>query len=117
MLKKYKKVKWSVEARLSFERIKKALIEAPMLVSPDFTKEFSMFSFASENTIVFVLLQKNYDDLEQTVSFFSKILRGSYLKYSTMKNQAYILVKALKFFRNYVLHSKIIAYVPNIAVK
>ena len=34
-----------------------------------------------------------------------------------MKNQAYILVKALKFFRIYVFHSKILAYVPNIAVK
>ena len=34
-----------------------------------------------------------------------------------MEKQAYTLVKAMKFFRIYVLHSKILAYVPNIPVK
>ena len=34
-----------------------------------------------------------------------------------MEKQAYSLVKALKFFRIYVLHSKVIAYVPNAAIK
>ena len=39
------------------------------------------------------------------------------LKYSLIEKQAYALVKALKSFRVYILHSKIIAYVPNIVVK
>jgi hypothetical protein len=34
-----------------------------------------------------------------------------------MEKQAYALVKALKAFRFYVLHSKIIAYVPSASVK
>ena len=34
-----------------------------------------------------------------------------------MEKQAYALVKALKDFRVYILHSHIIAYVPNIVVK
>jgi hypothetical protein len=34
-----------------------------------------------------------------------------------MEKQAYALVKALKAFRVYVLHSKIIAYVPSASVK
>jgi hypothetical protein len=34
-----------------------------------------------------------------------------------MENKAYALVKALKSFRVYVLHSKIIAYVPSSSVK
>jgi hypothetical protein len=34
-----------------------------------------------------------------------------------MEKQAYAMVKALKAFRTYVLHSKIIAYVPTSAVK
>jgi hypothetical protein len=34
-----------------------------------------------------------------------------------MEKQAYELVKALKYFRVYILHSKIIAYVPNSTVK
>lgn len=39
------------------------------------------------------------------------------LKYSPIEKQAHALVKALKSFRVYVLHSKIIAFVPNITVK
>ena len=34
-----------------------------------------------------------------------------------MEKQAYALVNALNFFRIYVLHSKILAYVPSLAVK
>ena len=93
------------------------MIEAPVLIAPDYSKDFAFFSFASEDTIAVVLLQKKLDGLEQPICFFSKTLRYSELKYNTMENQAYALVKALKFFRIYVLHSKILAYVPNSAVK
>ena len=48
---------------------------------------------------------------------FSKTLRDSELKYNTLEKKAYSLVKALNFFRIYVLHSKIIAYVPNASIK
>jgi hypothetical protein len=34
-----------------------------------------------------------------------------------MEKQAYAMVKALKYFRIYILHSKIIAYVPSSIVK
>ena len=70
-----------------------------------------------KDTLAVVLLQKNNDGLEQPIAFFSKTLRDSELKYSTLEKQAYSLVKALKFFRIYVLHSKVIAYVPNAAIK
>jgi hypothetical protein len=39
------------------------------------------------------------------------------MKYDIMEKQAYALVKSLKDFRVYVLHSKFIAYVPSASVK
>ena len=117
MLKKDSEVKWSKQAKQAFENIKQALVEAPVLMAPDYTKDFAIFSFASQDTIAAVLLQKNSDNLEHPISFFSKTLRDSELKYNIMEKQAYALVKALKFFRIYVLHSKVVAYVPNAAVK
>ena len=117
MLKKDREVKWLDQDRQSFEAIKHALIEAPVLIAPDYTKDFAIFSFASEDTIVAVLLQQNSNGLEQPIYFFSKTLRDLELKYNTMEKQAYGLVEALKFFRIYVLHSKILAYVPSSAVK
>ena len=76
-----------------------------------------IFYFASSDTLVVVLLQKNTEGLEQPISFFSRALRDAEMRYDIMEKQAYALVKSLKAFRIYVLHSKIIAYVPSASVK
>jgi hypothetical protein len=104
MLKKDNEVKWTAEAKTSFERVKKSIGEAPVLVSPDYTKEFLIFSFASEHTVAAVLLQKNEEGFEQPIAFFSKSLRDAELRYDILEKQAYAMVKALKAFRTYVLH-------------
>ena len=101
----------------SFIEIKHALTKAFVLISPNFAKEFLVFSFASEHTIARVLLQRNTQNMEQPIAFFSKVLRDSMLKYNVIEKQAYALVKTLKYFRVYVLHSHVIAYVPNAVVK
>jgi hypothetical protein len=59
MLKKDNEVKWTAEAKASFECVKKAIGEAPVLVSLDYTKEFLIFSFASKHIVAAILLQKN----------------------------------------------------------
>jgi hypothetical protein len=117
MLKKDAKIKWTPESHSSFDRIKKALIEAPILISPNYFKEFLIFSFSSEDTIATVLLQRNDEGYEKTIYFFSKTLREEELKYDIMEKQAYALVKALESFRVYVLQYEIISYVLNSAVK
>jgi hypothetical protein len=50
MLKKGNEVKWTAEPRESFVQIKRALTEAPVLISPDYSKDFLIFSFASFDT-------------------------------------------------------------------
>ena len=55
--------------------------------------------------------------MEQPIAFFSKVLRDAPLKYNIMEKQAYALIKALKDFRVYILHSHTVAYVPSIIVK
>jgi hypothetical protein len=87
MLKKESEIKWNAESKDSFENIKKALGESPVLVSPEYDKEFLIFSFSSENTIAVVLLQKNDDGHEKPIAFFSKALRDVELKYSIMEKQ------------------------------
>jgi hypothetical protein len=93
------------------------LTEAPVLIIPDYSKDFLIFSFASFDTVATVLLQKNAEGLEQPIAFFSRALRDAEIKYDIMEKQAYALVKSLKDFRVYVLHSKVIAYVPSASVK
>jgi hypothetical protein len=117
MLRKGNEVKWTDESRESFNQIKKALTKEPMLIIPDYSKDFLIFSFASFDTVAIVLLQKNVGGLEKPISFFSRELRDVEVKYNIMEKQAHALVKSLKSFRVYVLHSKIIAYVPLASVK
>jgi hypothetical protein len=88
-----------------------------VLVSHDYTKGFVIFSFESKYTIAIVLLQKNNEGFEQPIAFFSKILRDAKLKYDILDKQAYAMVKALKAFWTYVLHLRIITYVPISTVK
>jgi len=109
--------KWTAEAKNSFEEIKKELTQAPVLINLDFAKEFLIFTFASEDTIAGVLLQKGSQGTEQLISFFRKTLANAKLKYNILEKQAYALVKAIKDFRIYVLHSHIVAYVPNTVIK
>lgn len=96
MLKKDNEIKWNQDARNSFANIKKALTEALVLIIPNCTKDFHIFYFASEHIVAGVLLQKNTDNLEQPIAFYSKILRQLTLKYDIMNKKAYSLVRALK---------------------
>ena len=105
------------EAKKSFEDIKMDLTKAPMLASTDFTKDFLLFSFASEHTIARVLLQKDEQDFEKPIAYFIWTLCDTPLRYGIMEKQVYALVKALKEFRTYILHSHVIACVPNSSVK
>jgi hypothetical protein len=57
MLKKDEEIKWIPEEKESFENINQDLIKAPILINPNYSKEFLIFSFAYEDTIVVDLLQ------------------------------------------------------------
>jgi hypothetical protein len=117
MLKQDTKIRWNIESKQPFEQVKHTLIEALVLIIPDYTQDFYLFSFASEHTIAVVLLQKNSEGYEQPISFFSKSLRDVALNYNIMEKHAFALVKTIKYFRFYILHSHTIAYVPNAVVK
>ena len=117
MLKRETGVKWTIEAKKSFELVKQALTQTPVLISPDFNKVFFIFSFASDHTVVVVLLQKNIKGQEQPIAFFSKALRDAPLKYNIMEKHAFALIKALKDFKFYILHTHIITFVPHTVFK
>src|ERR1700733_4974472 len=117
MIKKDAKVRWSLEAKQAFESIKTALTQTPVLTSPQFDRDFIIFSFASEHTIAAVFLQNDDQGNEKPIAFFSRALRDAPLKYQIMEKQAYALVKAIKDFRIYILYSHIISYVPSPIVK
>ena len=60
-------------------------MEAPTLISLDYTKSFYIFSFASYETVATVLLQKDDEGLDHPIAFFSKTLRYVELKYDPIE--------------------------------
>jgi hypothetical protein len=108
LLKKDVKFEWNEESKRAFESIKAAICEAPVLISPDYDKDFQIFSFASEDTIAGVLLQKNDQGHDQPIAYMSRALQNLELKYPMFEKQAYALVKSLKHFRVFIGYSKVI---------
>jgi len=70
---------------MCFEDIKVALTKAHVLASPDFTKYFLLFSFASKHTIVDMLLQKDEKDFKKPITYFIRTLRDAPLRYGIME--------------------------------
>jgi hypothetical protein len=64
-----------------------------------------------------VLTQKDDENNEAPISFMSTNLQGTKLKYPAIEKQAYVVYKAVKHFRSYILknHTKVI--VPHPAVR
>ena len=85
MLKKDAEIKWTDQEKYSFEDIKKAIMEAPTLISPNYTKGFYIFSFASYDTMEAILLQNNDEGLDHPIAFFSKTLRDVELTYDPIE--------------------------------
>ena len=92
MLGKDKEIKWNIEDKQSFEDIKKAISEAHVLASPDFSKYFLIFSFSSEHMVARLLLQKNHEGHENPIALYRKTMRDAPLTYNILDKKAYALV-------------------------
>ena len=68
-----------------FETIKKDIMEAPTLISPNYTKGFYIFSFASYDIVAIVMLEKYDEGLDHPIAFFNKTLRDVELKYDPIE--------------------------------
>ena len=87
-----------------------------MLWSLDFSKYFFLYTFASDQSLVAVLTQKDDDNNEAPVSFMSTNLQGAELNYPAIDKQAYEVYKAVKHFIYYILknHTKVIVPHPTV---
>jgi hypothetical protein len=55
MINKYLDFKWKRERKEAFDKIKEAIVEAPTLRSPNFDKEFILYTFSSNHLMVAML--------------------------------------------------------------
>lgn len=71
MIKKKIVFKWGHHERESFESIKQDIIDSPSLITPKFSDQFILYTFASETSYDVVLAQINDKKIEALILFFS----------------------------------------------
>lgn len=101
-LKKTTKFTFTPEANDAFERLKKALTEAPLLTHPDFNKHFYLQCDASSTGVGSVLFQKDSEGHEKPLAYMSKKLDARQRNYSVTELECYAAVLSVKKFRAYV---------------
>jgi hypothetical protein len=99
--KKNQKIVWTIEAEEAFQKLKLALISAPVLVPPDFDKPFIVQCDASDVGIAGILLQ-HYDEGEKVVSYYSRKLTKSEKNYSITERECLAVLESIKKFRGYL---------------
>jgi hypothetical protein len=117
LIKKDTQYHWGHTENQDFNDIKKAIIDAPSLMSPDFSQDFTLYTFASDRSYAVVLTQKNAENNEVPITFMSSAFKGAELNYPAVNRQAYVVFKAVKNFRSYLLKSRTKVIVPYPAVR
>ena len=101
-LRKGVKFKFTPEAHESFILLKSALSSAPVLINPDFKKHFYIQCDASNRGIGAVLFQKDSEDHEHPIYYFSQKLNAAQCNYTVTEKECLAAVSAIQKFRPYV---------------
>jgi ribonuclease HI len=117
LIKKDTQYHWGPTENQAFNDIKKAIIDALSLMSPDFSQDFTLYTFASDRSYATVLTQKNSENNEVPIAFMSSTFKGAKLNYPAVDRQAYAVFKAVKHFQSYLLKSRMKVIVPYPAVR
>ena len=106
LLKKNVPFEWTEECQKAFENVKKILTNDPVLITPDYNKEFRLYTDSSDVAVGAALMQFGKDGLEHPISYFSRKLLPAQRNYATVEKEALALLLALKHYDVYVGCSK-----------
>ena len=90
-------------AIVAFQSLKAALLEAPILASPDFNKIFYLQTDACDFGISAILSQKSDDGTENLIACSSRKLNAAEQNYHTTEKEALAMVYGCEQFRHYLL--------------
>jgi hypothetical protein len=99
LLKKNTVYVWTPQLQSSFDTLKEALVTAPVLILPDFTKEFCIETDASGKGIGAVLMQQGHP-----VAYLSKPLSGKNQALSTYEKECLVVLMAIEKWKSYLQH-------------
>lgn len=87
------------EALTAFKELKLRLVSSPVISSPDFAKPFFVQCDASNVGVGAVLFQKDDDEGEHPIEYFSKKLNSAQ---KTTEKECLAVILAIERFRQYI---------------
>ncbi|KAG8483064.1 hypothetical protein CXB51_021936 [Gossypium anomalum] len=96
----------------AFEKLKKVLTEAPVLIQPESGKDFTVYSDASHVGLGYVLMQEG-----KVVAYASRQLKPHEVNYPTHDLELAAVIFALKIWRHYLYGERCIIYTDHKSLK
>ena len=101
LLKRNNKFNWTNDCQKAFEKAKEVICAKPVLIHPDESKPYFLFTDASDKAIGGVLAQK-FNSNFKPIGYFSKALSDTEQKYSTIERETYAILLSLRHFKYYI---------------
>ena len=100
----------------AFEELKRRLVNAPILVAPDWSQPFELMCDASD-TCVGAILGQRMDKHFRPIYYASKTLTDTQQNYTTTEKELLAVVYAFDKFRSYLVLSKVTVFTDHAALK
>ena len=102
LLEKNKLFEWTAKCAEAYEKLKAVLLQQPVVVYPDFTIPFRLYTDASNAGLGAILAQQQ-DGKERIICCASRSLSKSEQNYSATKKECLTVVWGIKNFSNYLI--------------
>ena len=116
LTKKGVKFSWFESCAVAFDRLKRAMIPAPVLAFPNFEEQFLLYVDASSTGIGFALAQIQ-NGKEVVVAYNGRGLNQAEHSYTTTEREALALVEGIKKFQLYLHDRKFVVYTDHGALR
>jgi len=113
LLKGGVKFVWTATCQNAFNKIKTVLRSEPILMAPNFTKQFKLYVDASDVGMGAVLLQADVNEQDHPICYFSKKFNRHQCNYCTSEKETLALILSLQHFEVYLSSTVVPVLVHN----
>ena len=110
------KFEFTEECKTAFEKLKQALVTAPILRYPDFDEEFFLYCDSSDYSIGYILGQKD-EGREVVIHCGGHALRSAEINYPITHKEGLALVEGIKYYHMYLIGRKFTVFTDHQALK
>jgi len=116
LLKKNVTFTWETTQKEAFETLKEKLTSSPVLIFPDYTKDFILCTDASDIGLGGILMQER-NGTPQPIAYASRLCTAAEKNYSITERETLAVIYCLEKFRDMLLGYKIRVWTDHTAIQ